>query len=421
MNELLANAILKQKAEIRPISAAAFVHRELSQKVADGLSMDAIKVIIGPRRAGKSSLALQVLRDRNFAYLNLEDEDLSFEFSAEDALACFDRVYPGYEYILFDEIQSLPRWEKLINRLQRLGKNVIVTGSNSKLLSSELASSLTGRYIEFQLLPFSYAECLSATKESRGSDSFLKYLSMGGFPSVVTNRMPALDFLVTLWDAIVLKDLVQRYKIRRVSELKSLLYVALSSMSSRATARSLSRAVNEQLSHSTVSKFLKWAEGAYLCCALQTYSFKARERVNSDKKLYLFDNGFYSSHKVSATSDYGRLLENYVFIQLCRSGLVPNLSFFSLQTKEGYEVDFFVPEQKRESCLIQVAYSVDADKTKSREIRALVKAAREFGVDNLYLITCDQTEQRVEVDGYRIDVVPAWSERVAVVLNGEKV
>jgi len=109
MNNLLSNVVLKQKAEIRYISEAAYVQRELSSKLESALGADAIKVIIGPRRAGKSSLALQTLRGKNFAYLNLEDEDLPLEFLAEEVLACFDQQYPKYEYILFDEIQVLPR------------------------------------------------------------------------------------------------------------------------------------------------------------------------------------------------------------------------------------------------------------------------------------------------------------------------
>jgi len=228
--------------------------------------------------------------------------------------------------------------------------------------------------------------------------------------------MPASEFLVTLWDAVVLKDLVQRYKIRRVAELKSLLHIVLSSMASRATSRSLSRAVNDQLTHSTVSKFLKWSEGAYLCAILSTYSFKARERVNSDKKLYLFDNGFYTAHKSSALTDYGKLLENYVFVQLCRASFIPSLSFFRAETKEGYEVDFFVPQHRDGPLLIQVAYSADAQRTKDRETRSLIKAAKSLGVKKLYLITCDRAEQRVEIDGCSIEVIPAWSERVGELL-----
>jgi len=411
MNDLLANLIRKQKSEILRISDQAYVERSIRSRLLDGLNGEAIKVIIGPRRAGKSSLAFQVLSGKRFAYFNFEDEGISFDFTAEEILECFESIFPDYQYILFDEIQLFPNWEHLVNRLQRLGKNLLITGSNSKLLSGELSSSLTGRYIEYQLLPFSYVEYLDAAKGVSGIDSFLEYLKCGGFPSVVTQRISSNDFLVSLWDAVILKDLVQRYKIRRIAELKSLLHLVLTSMGARVSFRSLEKALNKQLSHTTISKYLAWAEGAYLCCALQNFSFKARERVNSERKIYIYDNGFYSAQKTSAASDYGRLLENFVFIDLCRRGLIPNLNLFSYQTANGYEVDFYTPPSSGKARLIQVSYSVGSAKTLDRETRALILASKELGVKDLYLITCDESVQVLEIGGCKIQVLPAWSEK----------
>lgn len=417
MNTLLANLIQKQKAEIPRLIKAAYIRRNISQRVLSALDTDSIKVIIGPRRSGKSSLALQILRDKSFAYFNFEDEELNFEFSAEEILSCFEQIYPNHRYIFFDEIQLFPKWESLANRLQRLGRNLIITGSNSKLLSSELASSLTGRYIEYQLLPFSFSEYLLALQKQPDIETFVDYLKLGGFPSVVTSRFPAGDFLTSLWDAIILKDLVQRYKIRRIAELKSLLYLILVNMASRASNRSLSRSLNNQLTHSTIAKFIDWAENAYLCCALQNYSAKPRERVNSEKKFYTYDNGFFRAQKISGSDDIGKLLENYVFIELCRHGLSPNLGFFSFQSSTGYEVDFYIPVSSGQATLIQVAYSAVTAKTLNRETRALVHAAKELNVQELYLITCDDSEQDLEVAGFKIRILPAWDGGVAKALN----
>lgn len=409
MNEALASLIRKQRSEIKRISDQAYVRRSVRDGLNKGLDSEAIKVIVGPRRAGKSSLAIQALKGTKFAYFNFEDEAINFSFTAEEILECFDIIFPDYQYILYDEIQLFPGWEHLVNRLQRLGRNLVITGSNSKLLSSELGSSLTGRYIEYQLLPFSYSEYLKATKEISGIDSFLYYLKSGGFPSVITQRISSRDFLVPLWDSIILKDLVQRYKIRRTAELKGLLHLVLTSMGARASSRSLERALNNQLSHTTISKYLNWAEGAYLCCALQNFSFKARVRVNSEKKLYIYDNGFFSAQSTSGSSDYGKLLENFIFIELCRSGLIPNLDFFSYQTRSGYEVDFYTPPSSGKARLIQVSYSIGSAKTIDRETRALISASKELQVSNLYLITCDESEQVVEIDGCRIQCLPAWN------------
>ncbi|MCX6117211.1 MAG: ATP-binding protein [Proteobacteria bacterium] len=408
MTNLLTNTIIRQKPEIKRILESAFVPREMTQNLVNALDDDAIKVIIGPRRSGKSSVAVQALSNKKFAYFNFEDESINFDFTSEQLLASLEQVYPNFEYLLFDELQLFPKWEHLVNRLHRLGYKIVITGSNSKLLSSELASSLTGRYLEFKLLTFSYNEYLTTKQSERGAHSFDDYLHSGGFPSVATGRSQGHDFLPTLWDAIILKDLVQRYKIRNSVELKNLLHIILTNMSARVSARSLSRNLNEHLSHATVSKYLSWAEGAYLCTLLHQFSFKARERVNSDKKIYLYDNGFYSTHKKSGSRDVGRLLENYVFIEICRHGYTPNLDFFSYQTRSKFEVDFYIHSSSQNKKLIQVCYNMTDQETQKREIRALVAAASELGVKELYIVTCDDAEQVYTQDGYEIKAVPAW-------------
>lgn len=413
MSTALTNSVSRQKEEIKQIFTSAFVARDLAPRLRESLDSDAIKVIIGPRRSGKSSLAIQALQGRKFAYFNFEDESLTFKFTPDQLLESFEKIYPNFQYILFDEIQLLPKWEHLVNRLHRLGHKIIITGSNSKLLSGELASSLTGRYVEFQLLTFSYSEYLRAKNIEATQGSFQDYLTTGGFPTVVTGRSRAEDFLPGLWDAIVLKDLVQRFKIRRIAELKNLLHLVLTNMSSKVSARSLSRNMNEQLTHSTVNKYLTWAEGAYLCSLIHQYSFKARERVNSDKKIYLYDTGFYGTHKHSVAKDFGKLLECYVFAELCRHGLRPNISLFSYQTKSRLEVDFFIPASRQDATLIQVCYSMTNIETRQREIRALLAAAKELNVRRLFVLTCDDAEQRFVENGYEIRALPIWQRSIS--------
>lgn len=119
-------------------------------------------------------------------------------------------------------------------------------------------------------------------------------------------------------------------------------------------------------------------------------------------------NYFFSAQKSSAASDYGKLLENFVFIDLCRSGLIPNLNLFSYQTANGYEVDFYTPPSSGKARLIQVSYSAGSAKTLNRETRALISASKELGVKDLYLITCDESEQILDLGGCRVQVLPAW-------------
>lgn len=403
MNELLTNLIGQQKNEVPCLLARATVERDCLGEFTASLSSPLIKVIIGPRRSGKSTLALHALRDKKFAYFNFEDEQLNFPFTANDLLESFDVVYPSYDYILLDEIQLLPQWEKYLNRLERLQKNVIVTGSNSKLLSSELATSLTGRHLSYELLPFSFAEYQRATH----SGTYVQYLSNGGFPSVALQNTTLRDFLTALWDSIILKDIVHRYKIRRAAELKNLLFVVLTMMCGRTSGRSLERALHANLNHSTINKFLQYAEQAYLCILLQNYSFKSRVRVSAEKKVYLYDNGFFTAHHTGTTPDHGKLLENAVFIALCRKGLKPNNTLYHYRTKADYEVDFYATPSSGESALYQVAFSVEAPHTLERETRALLAAADELRVNKLYIITMEDAERELHYGSRIIHVVPA--------------
>ena len=409
MANLLSNIVRKQQQEISVILRLASVERDSKTTLTKALSSGLIKAVIGPRRSGKSSLVLQCLGGSNAAYLNFEDEALTFGFTAEEVLDAFEEVYPGHEYIFFDEIQLFPDWQKLLNRLHRTGKNIVITGSNSKLLSGELASSLTGRHLVFELLPFSFHEYLLA--KGSGDDvreDYVNYLKSGGFPTVVLHEDDTGEFLRALWDSVILKDIVGRYKLRRPVELRNLLYIILQQMSARVTSRSLERAVNRQLSNVTINKFIGYAEQAYLCCLLQTYSFKPRERVNSARKVYIFDNGFYTAHRSTPQADIGKLLENAVFIDLVRLGFEPNVDLFSYQTKSGYEVDFFILRNGKPYALCQVAFEASDIATFNRETRSLVAAGAELNIDKLYLLTADGVRRSDLIEDKLIETIPAW-------------
>lgn len=416
MANLLSNIVGKQQQEIPAILKLASVERDSKEKLTKALSSGLIKAVIGPRRSGKSSLVLQCLGESNAAYLNFEDESLTFDFTAEEVMEAFEKVYPGYEHIFFDEIQLFPDWEKLLNRLHRTGRNIIVTGSNSKLLSGELASSLTGRHLVFELLPFSFHEYLSAKDGSNDiRENYVNYLNSGGFPTVVLHEDGSDEFLRALWDSVILKDIVGRYKLRRPVELRNLLYIILQQMSARATSRSLERAVNKQLSNVTINKFIGYAEQAYLCCLLQNYSFKPRERVNSEKKIYIFDNGFYTAHRSTPQADIGRLLENAVFIDLVRLGFKPNIDLFCYKSKSGYEVDFFMLRNGKPYALCQAAFETGDIATFNRETRSLIAASDELNIDKLYLLTADGVRRSDLIDDKLIETVPAWELNSVIV------
>ncbi|MCC6219873.1 MAG: ATP-binding protein [Deltaproteobacteria bacterium] len=408
MGELLYNLVLRQKAEKDHILSMSSVTRESFSVLLESLRRSLIKVVIGPRRSGKSTLAHQVLsaRGEEYAYFNFEDEQLPNGVAFDAIETALTQVYPKSTLYFLDEIQVFPRWEQLLNRLERAGKRIVVSGSNSKLLSSELSSSLTGRHEAFLVFPFSFGEyCQVHSQTSGGSGGFKEYLRYGGFPDVVMNRVHPQNYLRELWDSIVLKDIVQRYKVRSVTELKAMLTITRDSFASKISYRSLERALLNRLSIATVAKFCSYAEDAYLLFALQNFSYKSRERVSADKKVYLIDNGFYTSMKVGGQEDLGKLLENFVFISLYRSGLKPNLDFFYYKTGQKREIDFLILGFGKPRSLIQVCWSLSSEATRQREFKSIVDAAEDLGVSNAMVITA-QEKKVFSHQGIKVRAVP---------------
>lgn len=407
MINLFYNLAVRQQTEFERLRAQKLVPRARARMLVDALASPLVKVISGPRRAGKSTLAIQALAGRRCAYLNFEDETLPPLPDGDALIEALDSVYGDVEFYLFDEIQNFPRWEQLVNRLHRLGKNLVVTGSNARLLSEELASALTGRHLAIELLPFSYDEALAG--ESGTPQIFLDYLVRGGFPEVVLGEADYRSYLSTLWEAVVLKDIVQRRRVRNVSALREVLSLFLASIGSRYSYESLARGLGGQVSAPTAKKFISYGSEAYLVAELSAFHRKPRVRLKSDHKAYLVDNGFYSARQAGIFDDRSKLLENMVFVELWRRGHRPNLDLFYYQTSDAFEVDFLVRRGHENLELIQVAYSLATAKTREREFRALIRAGDELSVHKLTVITLD--ESRLEqIEGQKVEVVsaPQW-------------
>jgi predicted AAA+ superfamily ATPase len=382
------------------------ISRTVSVHLAQALSSGLIKVITGPRRAGKSTLAFQALANRSFAYLNFEDDALSADMSGDDIVHALDAVYGKTDFIFFDEIQNYPRWESFVNKLHRRGKNLLLTGSNSHLLSRELGSALTGRHLAFELLPFSFLEYQTAKPELPVMEAFSQYSLWGGFPEIVVSHEDPANYLRHLFDSIVLHDIVTRHRIRASTGIHDLLQLLMTSIASRFSARSLERALGA-LSIATIQKFIGYAREAYLVQDLQPFFFKARLRLKADRKIYAYDNGFISAKTQPAISNESQRLENLVFVELLRRGFQPNSELFYYQTRSGYEVDFLIRRGSVTRELIQVTKTMTSLKTREREIRALIQAAEEVGHCLLTIITEDTTDHILE--GNRdIRVIPAW-------------
>ncbi|MDA1021599.1 MAG: ATP-binding protein [Cyanobacteria bacterium] len=348
------------------------------------LNSDLIKVIIGPRRAGKSMFCHLLLRNQNYAYVNFDDDKLFGLKDTDELIKTLLEIYKNPDYIFFDEIQNLNNWELFINKLHRRGYNLILTGSNANLLSKELASSLTGRHLAFEILPLSFAEASPFC-------NLHDYMVQGGFPEVVLKGYDAKDYLSALVDSILLKDVVRRYRVRFPQKLIDLFTYLAANFASPMSFTKLKNILDFNSTH-TVQNYLKYLNEAYLIFALNPYSNKIKEQINAPKKIYLVDNGFIEAKAFQVSKNRGRLIENLVFIELINRGFQPNKDIFYYKTKKQQEVDFVLRQGIEIKELIQVSYDISDPDTYKRETKALLVAGEELKCKNLTLINMDRSD-----------------------------
>ena len=334
----------------------------------------------------------------------MEDEALPAIEDGDTLLDALDEVYGEVDYYFFDEIQNFDRWQQFLNRAHRLGKNVIVTGSNAQLLSEEFASALTGRHASIEVLPFSYREIVSVFGQEY---LFNDYLLMGGFPEVVLKKTSFETYLSTLWDSVILKDIAKRKKIRNISALSDVLGLLLSNITSQYNVDTIRKILNGEVSSPTIKKFIGYGEEAYLVNKLMLYSAKPKTRIKTNRKIYTVDNGFYSAKRVGHSANRGTLLaENAVFNELRTRGHDVNQSLFYYTTRSNHEVDFVSRKNQQAEEAIQVCHSLKGLKTRERELRALREVAEELGVQKLVILTNDEESSEIFKD-IRIEIKPA--------------
>jgi hypothetical protein len=387
---MIRDIILNQQRELEQKQKEKYIVREAVIKSGNtGL----INVIIGPRRAGKSFFGMHAAAGTSsMGYVNFDDERLIGVTNFDQILEAVRAVYAEPRVLLLDEIQNLPRWELIVNRLQREGMQLVITGSNSTLLSSELATHLTGRYLPTHIFTFSFREFLAIHErtytESELGEKFLDYLIHGGYPEPWIKSLDFKDYLQVLFDSILFKDIVKRHRIRFGGTLESLATWLISNISSVFSFTSLSKDIRISSVH-TLQKYLNFLEEAFIFFTIPRFSYKVREQQKSGKKIYCFDNGFYSARAFQFSPDYGRLLENLIATELKKRSLAEGIKIFYWKGREQEEVDFVIQEGLRISQLIQVCWSVENSRTREREVRSLLKASRELNCIVLKVITND--------------------------------
>lgn len=415
--------ILNQRKERDELLSRPYLDRRSNQDTEMLLNSHLIKLLTGPRRVGKSTQALLILRNRNFAYLNFDSQQLLDAWDADLVMRMLDDVYPGYEYLLLDEVQNLDAWDLWVSELYRLGKNLVITGSNAKMLSSEMATALTGKYLKVEMLPFSLEEFFDWNKldlkklnpEQQADASALMddYLRNGGYPEVVASRQLTRTYLDTLFDSIVWKDVAKRHSVRNVTDLNDLALYLVSNFCNPVSANELT----EELGFSSVNttkKFMDYLHEPYLFYYLPRYNNKLKLMKKAPRKVYVVDNGFVAAKAFSLSDNLGRLLENQVFVELLRQGYDTDKTMFYYRSRNDKEVDFVLRKGTHIEQLVQVCYDMSNAKTEKREVDSLLECAAELNCSNLAIVTNDD-ERIIEKDGFRIDVVPVakWSVPLA--------
>lgn len=408
------DVIVSQRAERDMLLSQAYQARQTRYDIAMLLSTTEIKLITGPRRAGKSTMALLMLRDRNFAYLNFDDAMLLDGWDESGVMAALERVYPGYEYLLLDEVQNLPQWDLWVSKLYRRGQHLVITGSNARMLSSEMATVLTGRYLPIEILPLSLSEVLqwrglsSTDKGTMAVESVVDdYLRWGGFPETINSRAIAGTYLSTLFEAIVLKDVAVRHRVRRAEDLTRMALFLLANIGRPMSYNGLAQAVGLS-SVNTVKRYVGYMCEPFLFFLLPRYDKRLRLQQRAQRKVYVCDNGFVAARAFRVSEDRGRLLENLVFIELMRRGYNAERSLFYYHSHTDKEVDFVLRSGTQIEQLIQVCYDMNTPKARKREIDALIESAEELGCDRLTIITYHETNV-ITRGKYTVRVMPVLS------------
>lgn len=409
MNTIIQN----QRKERDELSGRPYLMRKSNTDTSLLLANPMIKLITGPRRVGKSTYALLMLQGKNFAYLNFDDNLLLSSWDEELVMRTLDEVYPDYEYLLLDEVQNLKDWDVWVSKLYRRGKNLIITGSNAKMLSSEMATVLTGRYLQVEMLPFSLAETMewkgignngNDTQHAKATVIADDYLRNGGYPETIDMRSITRSYLSTLFDSIIWKDVAKRHNIRNITDLNNLALYLLSNFCNPLSANDIAQELTMS-SVTTTRKFMDYLHEPYLFYYLPRFNNKLKLMKKAATKVYVIDNGFVTSKAFNISENLGRLLENEVFIELLRQGFQTESSLFYYRSRNDREVDFVTRHGAHIHQLIQVCYDMSSPKTEKREVTSLIECGEELKCDNLIIVT-NNDDREINKDGHIIKVIP---------------
>lgn len=417
MDKRILENILSDQAEELELKKKQTFCRRKEEDLIDPDSPQA-QVVIGVRRSGKSTLCYNALirKGVKFAYVNFDDERL-INLSAtdlNDVLEVLYKINGDFNYLFIDEIQNIPEWYLFVNRLLRRQIHVIITGSNAKLLSGELATHLTGRHHTINLYPFSFSEyceakgidteSMSTIAIARRRAVFDDYMRKGGFPELsrVQNERDYIDELVR---NILQRDIEQRFKVNHVTAFEDMSQHLLNIAPAVVVDKKLKEAFGFGSQH-TAKNYVGYLKQAYLLVGLHKYSPKSLQRLTAEK-VYPIDVALMNNRSDAFSGEnLGWRLETIVYLELLRRYKSQGFDIYYFSERSG-ECDFVMCKDRKAVVAIQVSYDISNEKTRKREISGLLLAAKKTGCKNLILLT-DHKYEDIESQDYRIAVRPVF-------------
>ena len=376
------------------------------------------QVVIGVRRSGKSTLCFNALERSkvSYAYVNFDDENL-FDLTVKDmnnVLQVLYSIYGDFTHLFFDEIQNIEGWHLFVNRMLRKGIHVLLTGSNSKLLSGELASHLTGRHHTIELLPFSFKDwCVyndiamtPLTTKNMGllMGAFDKYLRQGGFPELLVEPDHT-NYIEALFHDIVTQDIRKRFKVRYIDSLERLAGHLLNISPAVIVKDKLQKQFGFK-SHHTLGNYLSYLTQTYLLCKVSKYSSKSKERSVAEK-VYAIDVAFMNKRENAfAGENLGWRIETVVYLELRRRIKTAEEDIYYFDNGNT-EADFIVCSGSKVMEIYQVAYDIENPRTRRREINGAIAAAKHTKCSNVFILT-DHHSETIVCNGITIKTMPVW-------------
>lgn len=398
--------IADQQLELKRIDLSKLCHRKEEELFE--LESPLAQIVIGVRRCGKSTLCHKVLLQQNekYAYINFDDERLlGFDASQFDEIfEALLMVYGEFKYLFLDEIQNVKGWDLFVNRLLRQKQQLVITGSNAKLLSSELSTYLTGRYNQIELLPFSFAEFLQF-KNLRidaintydiafRKSAFNEYMLHGGFPELF-NLRDKKGYIQRLVNNIVMNDICKRYNIRYIDTLLKLSSYLIANFAQELNYERIAKIFGIKSTH-TAKNYINYLRQSYLIVAVNKFSYKAKERIRNEK-AYLIDPALFSTKENNLTTEsIGWNVENIVYLELLRRKKHQQYDIYYF--REAFEIDFVLCNNSKVLELIQVTTDIESPKTMKREMNGLLKCAEKTSCMKLTLLSFRETQQHVFED-----------------------